>query len=64
MKADMLQVVDPHIHLWNLQQLHYPWLADPKLTFGGDNRLLAATYEPAQFLADAQGPPLQLAHPA
>lgn len=51
----MLQVVDPHIHLWNLQQLHYPWLADPKLTFGGDNRLLAATYEPAQFLADAQG---------
>ncbi|MEP6876312.1 MAG: amidohydrolase family protein [Burkholderiales bacterium] len=50
-----MRVVDPHIHWWNLERLHYPWLADPKTTFGGDNRLLAATYEPAQFDADTGG---------
>ena len=50
-----LRVVDPHIHWWNLERLHYPWLADPKMTFGGDNRLLATTYEPAQFNADTAG---------
>ena len=56
MNADrVLRVVDPHIHWWNLERLHYPWLADPKPTFGGDNRLLAHTYEPAQFDADTAG---------
>ena len=34
-----MKVVDPHIHLWNLERLHYPWLADPKISFAGDNRV-------------------------
>ena len=50
-----LRVVDPHIHWWNLERLHYPWLADPKTAFHGDNRLLASTYEPVHFEADTAG---------
>jgi predicted TIM-barrel fold metal-dependent hydrolase len=50
-----MQIVDPHMHLWDLERLHYAWLADPKITFSGDNRLLAQSYGPAQFLADAEG---------
>jgi predicted TIM-barrel fold metal-dependent hydrolase len=55
MSAPTMQVVDPHMHLWNLERLHYPWLAAPRVTFGGDNRLLARTYEMPDFLADADG---------
>ena len=50
-----MKVVDPHVHLWNLERLHYPWLAEPQLGFGGDNRLLAKTYPMADFMADAEG---------
>jgi predicted TIM-barrel fold metal-dependent hydrolase len=50
-----MKVVDPHIHLWNLERLHYPWLADPKVSFHGDNRLLAKTHEITEFMADAEG---------
>jgi predicted TIM-barrel fold metal-dependent hydrolase len=50
-----MQVVDPHMHLWDLERLHYPWLAQPKTVFSGDNRLLAKTYGPAEFLADTEG---------
>ncbi len=50
-----MQVVDPHVHWWNLEHLHYPWLAEPKLTFSGDNARIARTYEMAEFMADAEG---------
>jgi predicted TIM-barrel fold metal-dependent hydrolase len=50
-----MQVIDPHMHLWDLERLHYPWLASPKIVFSGDNRLLAQTYTPERFLADAAG---------
>jgi predicted TIM-barrel fold metal-dependent hydrolase len=55
MNARTLRVVDPHMHLWNLERLHYPWLAAPRVTFGGDNHRLARTYEMPDFLADADG---------
>ncbi|MBV8522913.1 MAG: amidohydrolase family protein, partial [Acetobacteraceae bacterium] len=50
-----MQVVDPHIHLWNLETGNYPWLARPTDTFMGDYRSLARTYQVKEFLADAQG---------
>jgi predicted TIM-barrel fold metal-dependent hydrolase len=55
MNARTMRVVDPHIHLWNLERLHYPWLANPKTSFVGDNSPLAKTHEMAEFRADAEG---------
>jgi len=48
-----MQVVDPHIHLWNLETNHYPWLAKPGHTFMGEYGPLARTHEVKEFLADA-----------
>lgn len=50
-----MQVVDPHIHLWNLEANHYPWLAKPGRTFMGEYGSLARTHKVKEFLADAEG---------
>lgn len=50
-----LQVVDPHVHLWNLQTHHYPWLSNLGESFMGDYQAIAKTHELADFLADADG---------
>ena len=39
-----MQVVDPHIHLWDLKTHHYPWLANPQTSFVGDARDLKHDY--------------------
>ncbi|CAB3756878.1 amidohydrolase family protein [Paraburkholderia humisilvae] len=49
-----MQVVDPHIHLWDLKTHHYPWLANPGVSFVGDARDLRHDYLLADLLADAQ----------
>ena len=48
-----MQVVDPHLHLWDLDHLHYPWLARPGHTFMGEYGSLAKTHAVHEFLADA-----------
>lgn len=48
-----MQVVDPHIHLWDLERLRYPWLAKPGRTFMGEYGSLAKTHGVREFLADA-----------
>jgi predicted TIM-barrel fold metal-dependent hydrolase len=50
-----MRVVDPHIHLWNLEKLRYPWLVTPGRSFMGEYGSLARTHEVAEFLADAAG---------
>ena len=50
-----MRVVDPHIHLWNLEKLRYPWLATPGRSFMGEYGSLARTYEVQDFLADTAG---------
>src|SRR6516165_32948 len=50
-----MQVVDPHIHLWNLETGRYPWLQAPAKTFMGDYKALAKTHEVREFLEDADG---------
>lgn len=50
-----MQVVDPHIHLWDLQGHRYPWLENPKQTFMGEYRALARTHGVKEFLEDAEG---------
>jgi predicted TIM-barrel fold metal-dependent hydrolase len=49
-----MQVVDPHIHLWDLNALHYPWLAKPGVSFVGDARALKHDYLLNDLLHDAQ----------
>jgi predicted TIM-barrel fold metal-dependent hydrolase len=49
-----MQVVDPHIHLWDLKTHHYPWLANPGVSFVGDARDLQHDYLPGDLLKDAQ----------
>jgi predicted TIM-barrel fold metal-dependent hydrolase len=48
-----MQVVDPHIHLWDLKTHHYPWLANPGKSFVGDARELKHDYLIADLLRDA-----------
>ncbi len=48
-----MQVVDPHIHLWDLKTHHYPWLANPGKSFVGDARELKHDYLIDDFLRDA-----------
>jgi predicted TIM-barrel fold metal-dependent hydrolase len=49
-----MQVVDPHIHLWDLKTHHYPWLANPQTSFVGDARDLKHDYLLADLLRDAE----------
>jgi predicted TIM-barrel fold metal-dependent hydrolase len=38
--GEPLEVTDAHVHLWDLQAVALPWLADPGVAYSGDNRLL------------------------
>lgn len=49
-----MKIVDPHIHLWDLDTHHYPWLANPGVSFVGDARALKHNYLINDFLADAE----------
>ncbi|WP_244817118.1 amidohydrolase [Caballeronia sp. Lep1P3] len=49
-----MQVVDPHIHLWDLSTHHYPWLANPQTSFVGDARDLQHDYLLRDLLRDAE----------
>ncbi|SDD50330.1 amidohydrolase family protein [Paraburkholderia lycopersici] len=48
-----MQVVDPHVHFWNLDTHHYPWLANPGTSFAGDARELKHNYLPTDLLREA-----------
>ncbi|WP_028225349.1 amidohydrolase family protein [Paraburkholderia ferrariae] len=48
-----MQVVDPHVHFWDLDTHHYPWLANPGISFVGDARALRFNYLPADLLREA-----------
>jgi predicted TIM-barrel fold metal-dependent hydrolase len=48
-----MQVVDPHIHLWDLKTHHYPWLANPGKSFVGDARDLKHDYLIDNFLRES-----------
>lgn len=49
-------LIDAHHHLWNSEQLYYPWLSDhynPN-TFMGDYQSICRPYSSLDFLNDAQ----------
>ncbi|MDP9153998.1 MAG: amidohydrolase family protein [Pseudomonadota bacterium] len=47
-----MQVVDPHIHLWDLKTHHYPWLASRGKSFVGDARDLKHDYLIKDYLSE------------
>ncbi|WP_347302619.1 amidohydrolase family protein [Croceibacterium sp. TMG7-5b_MA50] len=49
--------VDAHIHLWQLDHLHYPWLMPPFADDGpnGSVEAIARHYSPTDYLADMDG---------
>jgi predicted TIM-barrel fold metal-dependent hydrolase len=49
-----MRVVDPHIHLWDMRVVTYPWLVNPGKAYSGDNRLLPPLYDVPALLRDAQ----------
>lgn len=51
----MLHVVDPHIHLWNIETHRYPWMATAGGNFMGPCDAILKTHEVRHFLADAEG---------
>lgn len=48
-----MQVVDSHIHLWDLKTHRYPWLENPGVSFVGDARELKHDYLLDDLLGDA-----------
>ncbi|MDE1181594.1 amidohydrolase family protein [Paraburkholderia sp.] len=48
-----MQVVDAHMHLWDLNTHHYPWLAEPGVSFVCDARDLKHDYLITDLLRDA-----------
>ncbi|ANL69769.1 amidohydrolase 2 family protein (plasmid) [Rhizobium phaseoli] len=50
-----LPIIDPHIHLWDLDNNYYPWLSDGvKPSAFGDYTAINKTYLIGDFLADAK----------
>src|SRR6202012_1379017 len=48
-----MQVVDSHIHLWDLKTHRYPWLENPGVSFVGDARDLKHDYLLDDLLREA-----------
>ncbi|WP_144109057.1 amidohydrolase family protein [Paraburkholderia sp. BCC1886] len=48
-----MQVVDSHIHLWDLKTHRYPWLENPGVSFVGDARALKHDYLLDDLLGEA-----------
>ena len=53
----MLQVVDPHIHLWNIETHRYPWMATAGGNFMGNCDAILKTHEVCDFHAFLDMPP-------
>ena len=47
------QVVDPHVHFWDLRTHRYPWLEHPGTSFVGDANTLKHDYLPGTLLKEA-----------
>lgn len=55
MTMDDIEIVDAHHHLWDLENLHYPFLSDAATEpfFLGDNTPIRKNYLPADFRQDS-----------
>ncbi len=48
-----MQVIDPHVHFWDLGQGNQPWLEHPSPNLLGDYSPMARDYGPRELLADS-----------
>lgn len=48
-----MKVVDPHVHLWDLEVVPLPWLLPAGESYSGDNRRLPRRYTDRELLAGA-----------
>lgn len=52
---DNFPIIDPHFHLWDLEENYYPWLSDGvKPSAFGDYTAINRTYGIGDYLADAR----------
>ena len=49
-----MEIIDAHHHLWDLEELHYPWLEEPVEHIVGDYSAIRRSYRVADFLDDAK----------
>ncbi len=49
-----MQIIDPHHHLWDLENHSYPWLVDPVDHFAGDYAAIRKSYLITDFVEDAR----------
>lgn len=58
MKAAALEIIDPHMHMWDLGRHHYDWLQDtplPNNPAGDMTPIAYRSYGVADYLADTAG---------
>jgi predicted TIM-barrel fold metal-dependent hydrolase len=48
-----MNIIDPHVHLWDLATHRYPWMDSTAANFLGDNSAIKRTYLIPDLLADA-----------
>lgn len=48
-----MKVIDPHVHLWDLETHRYPWMENTAESFAGDNASIKRTYLVEHLMADA-----------
>jgi len=52
-----MQIVDPHVHIWDLSTGLYPGLQRPSTGFVGDNTTIARSYLLPELLSEARAAP-------
>lgn len=50
-----MQIVDPHIHLWDLETRFYPWLSNPRPFFSGDQGPITRRFHFEDLVAEFGG---------
>lgn len=50
-----MEIIDAHVHFWEIDQGNQPWLTNPRPNLLGDYSPIARDYGPTELRADAEG---------